>query len=86
VTGLSALAAPVCTTYWTDGAAFPDACGDVFAGKIADGATCTNDFECTNVESICTTAKKCGAPPAGARLAPSEGGLGMHPKLALGAQ
>ncbi len=86
VTGLSGLAAPVCASYWNDGPAFPDACDSVFTGKIADGAACTNDFECTNAASICTTAKKCGAAPAGARLAPSDGGLGMHPKLALDAQ
>ena len=83
VAGFSGTAAPVCTSYWTNGPAFPDACGDVFTGKVADGATCTNDLECAGAASVCLdTTKKCGAEPA-ARRAPGESGLAMHPKLQL---
>ncbi len=86
ISGLSGLAAPVCTAYWDAGPAFPDACGGVFAGKIADGATCTNDFECSSGASICIeTTNKCGVDPQGARTAPRDGGLSMHPKAQLGA-
>ena len=53
ISGLSSLAAPTCSTYWNEGPAYPNACGGVFTGKVADGAACTTDFECANPASYC---------------------------------
>lgn len=80
--GLSSAAAPVCTTFWTEGPAFPDACYTVFTGKVASGGACTIDFECSG-ELLCgDTSKTCEAAPAGARKAPING-LALHPKQTL---
>lgn len=46
ISGLAAAPAPVCTTLWQTGPSFPIACDGALVGRIADGAACTNDFEC----------------------------------------
>lgn len=85
VSGLAAPAAPTCTTFWNEGPALPDSCFDVFTGKVAAGATCATDFECSG-ELICgETSNKCEALPTGARVSPASG-VAMHPKLALTAR
>jgi hypothetical protein len=60
VTGIAAMPAPVCATFWQDGPDFPDACYDAFVGKVADGAACANDFEC-GADSYCGDADTCTA-------------------------
>lgn len=60
VTGIAAMPAPVCATFWQNGPAFPAVCGDALVGKVADGAACTNDFEC-DADSYCGDADTCVA-------------------------
>ena len=42
-----------CTEFWQIGAQFPAACDQSLAGTIANGGTCSIDFDCTGVTSIC---------------------------------
>jgi len=81
VTGLAAAAAPVCTAFWNEGPAFPDECWDVFVGKVAVGAACATDFECSG-DLFCGETSVCEAEPAGARRKVADGVM-MHPKSAL---
>lgn len=82
VTGLGAVAAPVCTAFWNAGPSFPDECYAVFTGKVAVNGACAVDFECSG-ELICgETSNKCEAAPAGARRNVADGVM-MHPKAAL---
>jgi len=82
ITGLAAVAAPTCTTFWNEGPAFPAACDGVFTGKVASGAACTIDLECTGALICGETSNKCEAAPAGARVQRADG-VSMHPKLAI---
>jgi hypothetical protein len=69
-TCIAGIPAPVCATYWTQGSDYPAACDTALVGKIADGGTCTIDFDCTSLASICDdTTKKCAPAPAEARTA-----------------
>jgi len=66
------MAAPTCATYWTQGPNAPAACDTAMVGKVAAGAACTNDFECSG-DNICgDTSKKCEAAPQGARIGGEE--------------
>jgi hypothetical protein len=47
ISGFAAAPAPNCTDLWQNGPSFPGACGDALVGKVANGAACTNDFECS---------------------------------------
>lgn len=67
-TCLSGIMPPNCATLWTDGPAYPDACGSTLVGTVADGGACVVDFDCSNVMSICLTTNKCGPDPQGARV------------------
>lgn len=51
--------APNCTDLWQNGPQFPNACFDALSGKVADGAACTNDFECAETSYCDQTSKKC---------------------------
>jgi hypothetical protein len=59
-------AAPTCGTYWTNGPDYPAACDTALVGKVATGAACTNDFECS-ADNWCDETNKCAAIPANAR-------------------
>jgi hypothetical protein len=61
---IAGIPAPTCSSYWTDGPAYPAACDSALVGKVADGAACTIDLECTNPESGCDpSTHKCAAQP-----------------------
>ncbi len=74
-TCLDGVGAPTCATYWTQGGNYPAACDTAMVGKVATGAACTNDFECAGENWCDDTTKKCAAIPAGARVAPADGGV-----------
>jgi hypothetical protein len=57
--------APVCTTYWDQGADYPAACDTAMVGKVATGAACATDFECAGENWCDETSKKCAPIPAG---------------------
>ena len=62
---VASFGAPVCTTYWTEGPDFGTACDTAMVGKVATGAACTIDFECSG-ETWCDDAtNKCAPYPAG---------------------
>jgi hypothetical protein len=46
-----------CSQYWQDGPSFPMSCDVSFVGTIPDGGTCTIDFDCTGVTSICSSGR-----------------------------
>lgn len=56
-TCLSGIAMTDCPTLWAQGPNMPAACDGVFAGKVADGAACTVDLECSNAQSYCEASK-----------------------------
>jgi len=59
---LAGIAAPNCATYWTEGPDGPAECDTALVGKVADGAACKIDFECSNLASVCApTTMKCTA-------------------------
>jgi hypothetical protein len=62
---VAGFSAPVCTTYWDQGANFPAACDTAMVGKVATGAACTVDFECAGDNWCDDTSKKCAAIPDG---------------------
>ena len=64
---VESLKAPTCSTYWTAGPDFSDKCDTALVGKVATGAACTNDFECSGENWCDDTSKKCAAIPQGAR-------------------
>ena len=69
---IDGMGAPTCATYWTQGPNSPAACDTAMVGKVAAGAACTNDFECSG-DNICgDTSKKCEAAPQGARVGEAE--------------
>lgn len=60
VTGIAAMPAPVCATFWQQGPEFPAECDDALIGKVANGAVCDNDFECA-AASYCGDTDTCVA-------------------------
>lgn len=46
ITALASAPAPSCPSLWQNGPSFPAACDGALIGRVADGASCTNDFEC----------------------------------------
>ena len=72
-TCVDGFAAPACGTYWTQGPSFPNACDTALVGKVATGAACTNDFECSGDNWCDDTSKKCAAIPANARKGSRDG-------------
>jgi hypothetical protein len=59
---IAGIAAPTCSTYWTDGPDWPAACDRAMVGTVADGGACDIDFECASITSYCDeTTLKCTA-------------------------
>jgi hypothetical protein len=52
-TCLAGIAMTACATLWANGPDEPAACAGVFSGKVADGAACTVDLECSGAQSYC---------------------------------
>ncbi|MDQ3340467.1 MAG: hypothetical protein M4D80_35360 [Myxococcota bacterium] len=52
-----------CSIYWqSQQPTFPSACNTALLGTVANGGTCTNDFDCSGVTSRCDAmTKKCVA-------------------------
>jgi hypothetical protein len=58
------VAEPVCSTFWNEGPAIPDACWDAFAGTVQQGGACQIDFECSD-GLFCGDAGTCDQDTAG---------------------
>ncbi|MBA3539317.1 MAG: hypothetical protein H0T79_06785, partial [Deltaproteobacteria bacterium] len=83
-TCLAGMTATACPAYWAEGPTMPAACDGIFVGKVANGAACVVDFECSAQGSVCDpTAKTCGPDAQGARRAPRDAGLPLHLSSAL---
>lgn len=63
---VAGFAAPVCSSYWTEGPAVPDACASALVGKVATGGACAIDLECAGDNWCDDTTRKCAAIPEGA--------------------
>lgn len=46
-----------CADYWANGAMEASACDTAMVGTVADGGACVVDYDCSNVQSICTSGK-----------------------------